>query len=115
MSESLEDVLADERGSAQVLRAAGHVREADNIDRILDRVRAAANDYLDWLTEGEARLRSGKSVEWLRARFPQWMAAGHARYDGQGRGKRLYRQLVVPKRANESAAREAGRRGERTA
>jgi hypothetical protein len=113
--ESLEQALADERESVQVLRKTGHLREAENLDRVLDRVRAAALDYLDWLTEGEARLRSGKSTDWLRARFPAWMAAGHARYDGQGRGKRLYRQLIVPKRANESAAREAGRRGERTA
>jgi hypothetical protein len=89
--------------------AAGHTREADNIDRLLDRVRTAAIDYLDWLSEGEARLRSGKSVEWLRARFAGWAASGHAKKDGQ---RRLYRQLVVPRRANESAARESGR-GER--
>ena len=112
MSDSLEQVLADERGSAQVLRAAGHTREADNIDRLLDRVRSSAIDYLDWLTEGEARLRSGKSVEWLRARFAVWAAAGHAKADGR---RRLYRQLVIPRRANESAARESGRRGERLA
>ncbi|NUO65777.1 MAG: hypothetical protein HOQ34_19620 [Gemmatimonadaceae bacterium] len=110
MAESLEEVLADERGRAQVLRAAGHTREADNLDRLLDRVRASAVDYLDWLSEAEARLRSGKSVEWLRARFAGWAAAGHARLDGR---RRLYRQLIVPKRANESAAREAGRRGDR--
>lgn len=110
MADTLEQVLADERGMAQVLRAAGHAREADNIDRLLDRVRASAVDYLDWLTEGEARLRSGKSVEWLRSRFPAWSAAGHAKRDGQ---RRTYRQLVIPKRANESAARESGRRGER--
>jgi hypothetical protein len=113
--ESLEEVLADERGRAQVLRSAGHDREAENLDRLLDRVRTAAVDYLDWLTEPEARLRSGKSVEWLRARFAAWAAAGHARHDAQSRGKRLYRQLIVPRRANESAAREAGRRGDRSA
>lgn len=113
--ELLEQVLADERESVQVLRRTGHVREADNLDRLLDRIRASSIDYLEWLTEPEARLRSGRTTEWLRSRFAEWMAGGHARYDAQGRGKRLYRQIVIPRRANQSAAREAGRRGDRSA
>ena len=75
--------------------------------------RAAAIDYLDWLTETEARLRCGKSAEWLRARFPAWVTAGHARRDAQAR--RLYRQLVVPKHSTECRGRETRRRADRTA
>lgn len=111
MSETLEQVLADERGAAQVLRAKGDPRGADLIDGVVDRVRAAAEDFVTWLSEGDARLRSGRSMSWLRGRFAEWAESGHARMSAKN--QREYRQVVVPRRANVSAAREAGRRGER--
>lgn len=104
---TLEQVLADAREDAQALRRHGHKHDAELIEALADKVQAAAYEYLNWLTESEARLRSGHSVEFLRARFPTWLKLGLARWDGR---KRQYRAVVVPQRANREAAREAGRR-----
>lgn len=102
----LEQVLADARGDAAVLRRAGHTADAQLIERICDQVANAAEDYLRWLTEEDAALRSGRSLTWIRSRFSEWEREGHARRDGR---RRLYRQVVIPQRANPTAAREAGR------
>ena len=109
VADTLEEVLADERGAAQVLRANGHAHDAELIERVCDRVSAAAQDYLRWLSEPDARLRSGRSAAWLRARFPEWASEGHAELR---RGVRYYPQCVIPQRADITAAREAGLRGE---
>lgn len=103
---TLEQVLADARGDAQVLRKRGHGRDAELIEKLCDEVSAAAEDYLRWLNEDEAMLRSGRSSAWLRGAFPEWERSGHARRDGK---RRLYRQVVVPVRANVTAAAAAGR------
>lgn len=107
MNESLEQVLADERGQAQVLRHNGHPREAEIIERVCDRVGSAAEDYLRFLSEDDASLMSARAQGWFKARFPQWEALGHAR---KVNGRRYYRMLIIPKRANVSAAREEGKR-----
>ena len=107
MQRTLEQVLADWRGDAQVLRRQGHEREAAGLERCAGEVVAAAEDYLMWLTEEEAMLRSGRSVAWLRAHFPEWERAGHTRREGR---RRWYRMLLVPQRANVVTAREAGLR-----
>lgn len=104
---TLEQLLADWRGDAQVLRRRGHDREAEQVDHFADAVARAAEDYLRWLSEDEAVLRSGRSRGWLRSHFPEWERAGHARREGR---KRWYRMLVIPQRANPLAARAAGRR-----
>ncbi len=104
---TLEQLIADYRSDAQALRRRGYEREAERIERVMADVARAAEDYLTWLTEDEARLRSGRSVRWLRTQFSEWERAGHARREGR-RG--LYRMLVIPQRANTLAAREAGRR-----
>ncbi|MBA2683466.1 MAG: hypothetical protein H0U66_03115 [Gemmatimonadaceae bacterium] len=111
MIEPLEQVLADMRGEAAVLRRHGDTRTADVLDGTVDRVKSAAEDFITWLSESDAHLRSGKAIPWLRSRYPEWSEAGHARLNA--RGQREYRLVVIPRRANISAAREAGRRGER--
>jgi len=104
----LEEVLADKREDAAVLRRVGHEHDAKLIEGICDTVAAAAEDYLRWLNEGDAMLQSGWSVDKLRRHFPAWERLGHAMYDQKRR--RIYRQLIVPHRANTVAARERGRR-----
>ena len=74
---------------------------------LCDAVADSTEDYRTWLTESDARLQSGRSVEWLRAQFPRWLDQGLARLNGR---KREYRAMIVPRRANVSAAKEAGRR-----
>ena len=105
--EALEEVLADERGQAQVLRHNGHSHDADLLERVCDRVSSAAEEYLRFLPEPDARLRTNRSQEFLRARYPEWEAQGHAFKKGN---VRYYRMLVLPPRANLSAAREEGRK-----
>lgn len=113
MAETLEQALADEREDLQVLRQKGFTQEADMLERTIERLARAAAPYLDWLSEKEAVLRSAHSVEWLRARYPVLEAQGLARRNPHNARERQYLRVAVPQRANVSAAREAGARGER--
>lgn len=112
MTRSLEQVLADWREDAQILRKHGHGREAEQLERFSIDVARAAEDYLRWVSEEDAMLRSSKSREWLRSQFPEWERMGHARREGK---RRCYRLLVIPVRANLTAAAAAGREAARAA
>ena len=104
---SLEEILANEREDAAVLRRRGHARDADLIDSILDRVVGAAEDYITWLDEPDAVTRSGQVANWLRKQFPAWRSEGHARTNE--RGVRQYRKCIIPQRGHKRTASEAGR------
>ena len=103
---TLEQVLADATEDANRLRLHGHKVQADSIDRVVQAVREAAEDYLTFMSEKDAALRSGRSPSWLKGRFDQWQRDGHARMKG---GRREYRTLIVPQAVNLISAREAGR------
>ena len=75
---TLEQLLADWRGDAQALRRRGHDREADQMERSAEAVSRAAEDYLGWLSEDDALLRSGRSHGWLRSQFPDWEPCARA-------------------------------------
>lgn len=109
----LEQVIADKRSDAQVLRAHGQETVARIIEDFASEVATAAEEYLRWIGETDAAMMSGKSEKWLRGQFPNWEQLGHAR-KGQN-GKREYRMLILPRRVNLSAAREEGRRAVRDA
>lgn len=109
---TLEQVLADFREEAAVLKRAGHPVQAAGIERMCEAVATATEDYRTYLSESDARLQSGRSVEWLRGQFPRWLEQGLARLNGK---RREYRAMIVPRRANVSAAREVGRRAMRGA
>jgi len=101
MGPELEDVLAELREDAEVLRRNGHTAQAISIEHACTRVAVAMRDYLDWLTEDEAMLKSGYTLGKLRKRFPEWAALtpAMARLKGEGRrAKRLYRRCIVPQR-----------------
>lgn len=105
----LDQIIADRRDEASLLRRRGATPVADTIDEILDQVAAATEDFRRFLSEADATLRSGKSTRWLRSRFVEWSAQGNARIRN---GRREYRMLVVPQRAHLERARLAGLRGE---
>lgn len=108
----VETVLADARQRAQLLRAEGHPIQAGSIERVCDEFAGAMRPFLTWLSESEAQLRSGWSVERLRSAFPEWEEMGCARKSGDGRrAKRQYREFIVPARVLEADARQAGLRG----
>lgn len=110
MTPSLEQVLADARGELPILRKHGQDAVANAIERLCDAVAASAEDYLTWLSESDAMLRTGRSVRWLRSHFPEWERAGHGRWRA---GHRQFRLLILPRRANPVGAYEAGRRAGR--
>jgi hypothetical protein len=109
VSKALETVLADWREKASTLRSVRHAHDAELIDSICDEVSRSAEDYLRFLDETDAMLRSGKSADWLRARFEEWSKDGHAE---KRQGRRFYRAVVIPRRPDLEAARAAGLRGE---
>jgi hypothetical protein len=92
---TLEDVMAAWRADAATLKRLGHAHEADLIERVLKDVEAAAEEYMTWLTESDARLRSGKSERWIRQLWRQLKPLGHAHTDREGR--RRLRMLMVPR------------------
>lgn len=103
---SLTQVLADCRGDAAVLRRAGHPGDADLLERFADQVARAAAPFLNFMSETEAMLRSGRSRDWLRAQFAAWERERFARWQGK---ERQYLEAVVPRRPALSQAREAGK------
>jgi hypothetical protein len=109
-SPPLEQVLADARGEAAVLRSHGHVAQAKTLELFADRVGTSMRSYLNTLSESEAALRSGWTPTRLRGRFAEWQSSDFAMLDK--RGNRRYRECIVPVRTDRSAARLAGERGE---
>ena len=106
----LETILADHRSDAAALQRQGHVAQARSIEAVCDEVAAVMRPYLTIMSESEARLRTGWSTERLRARFVEWESRGLAMLDE--RGKRRYREIVLPVRPTDAAAKLAGARGE---
>jgi hypothetical protein len=103
---TLEDVLADVQDELPVLRKHGQTQLAETLERFASDVRKAAADWLTWMDEDDAMLRTDHSRKWLRARFAEWAEQGHARWKN---GRRQYRRAIIPQRGNPHAAREAGR------
>jgi len=105
-----EDVIATWREHANVLRWHGHKAQAESIERFADELVASMPDYLEWLSESEAMLRSGRRQPFFRARFAAWEAQGLAELRGRSRH---YRQVVVPRRVNLDAVRGDAERAAR--
>lgn len=112
-AETLEQVIADEREDLEILRRKGYERDAERIGKVLDRIAKAAQPFTDWLNEREAALRSARSVAWIREQFPALESQGLARWNPNRPSERQFLRCAIPQRANTSAAREAGARGER--
>lgn len=102
----LEQVIADAREEAAMLKRTGNVGQAEHLERLLDEVYAAAEDYVTWLSEADALLKSGLAERTLRRRFRELVDCGLARYDNR-RG-REYRACAVPSRPNLATARARG-------
>lgn len=102
----LSQVLADAREEATILAANGAAFSVERVRQLLADVEGAAEEWLTWLSEGDAAIRTGYSLAWLRARFEAWQRDGHARLVGRAR---QYRACVLPRRANTADAAERGR------
>ena len=106
----LEEVLADARGEAAVLRRHGQRELADAIVRLCDEVRDSAEPYLSWIPESDAVIRSNHGRNWFRARFAAWERQGLARIAPTNRRQRQYRLIIVPAAANLDAVRADAKR-----
>ncbi len=95
MARDLSAVLADGDAKAMMLRQIGQPHVAAIVETLVREVRASADDYLTWIDESAAVLRSGRTVPWLCHRFPIWQRSGHAECRGR---RRYYRRLIVPER-----------------
>lgn len=104
----LAQVIADAREEAQVLRRAGNAGQADYVDALLSRVRESAEDFMTWLSEADAMLKSGLSERTLRRRFRDCLDCGTARY-GPKR-QREYLAAVIPNRPDVATERARGRK-----
>ncbi len=111
MPETLEQILADARGAAQMLRFTGNTGQAEYLEGLCTRVAAATEEWLTWLSETDAAVRSGRTEDWLRGRFEALRRDGHARL--VGRRIRQYRACAIPRRANVVAAANRGREAAR--
>lgn len=103
----LAQIIADAREEVSVLSRAGHKEQADYVDALLDKVYGAAEDYITWLSEPNAVLKSGWSVKTLHRRWSEFFDARNARYNQKG--EREYRSCAIPNRPDVAAAREQGR------
>jgi hypothetical protein len=104
---TLEDLIASLGNDAAVLRLHGHPAQAAKLDQLADDIRAAVPEHLAWLSEADARLYSGRGVEYLRGQFHGWERRGLAEWRGK---HRFFRRCVLPHRGNLEAARLAGER-----
>lgn len=110
MNETLEQVLTDARGELPILEKRNGSWSPKDIREFIDRVTVAAEEWLTWLSEGDAAIRAGYSETWLRGRFEQLRREGHARLNGRAR---QYRACAIPRRANVTKAAERGRQAAR--
>jgi hypothetical protein len=94
---ALEQVLADWLENAQAARRIDQPHDAELIERVIREVQEATEDYRHELSEEAAMNRSGRTREWLRARWREWQLDGHAWRRGR---KRYYRAVIVPRRVN---------------
>lgn len=107
-----ETVLADWRSHARILEARGHGHDAALLRQCADEIAPAIACLTDWMSEADARLKSGRGVDYFRTRFAEWVSAALPLAELRGR-RRWYRAVVVPQRTHASAARLAGFRGDR--
>lgn len=111
VSTELEQVLAEARSDAAVLRRAGNIGQADYIMSFVERVERSQSDYLRKLTVEEAQARSGWSERTLRRRFRELALCNFAGYTPSG--TMWFRACVIPYKtsgsSSEQSARDRGR------
>ena len=103
----LDALLRQWKADAEALRRHGDTRAAGIIERFAGEVYESAEEWLDFLTEADAILRSGRSAAWLRQRREAWKREGHARQ--VARHEWTYRAAIIPRRRSTLLAAEAGR------
>lgn len=107
-----EQILADAREEAAILRRNGHTAQAVSVERVCEAFSSSplVADLLTWMSEQSALERSAKSADYFRDRRVQWEIDGYAKREGR---KWFYRRCVVPRSRLSSIQRTEAARGER--
>ena len=113
MTRTLEQVLADAREEAAVLRKHRQDALADALDKLCDEFAQAAEPFTRWLSETEAVLASPHAGAWFRQRFRAWESQGLARWNPRHKAERQYLSVIVPRRVRPDTIREEARRAAR--
>jgi hypothetical protein len=109
-TKDLGEVVATWREDAAVLRARGYSVEAERLEAMAGEVFGVAEDFITWLSEDMAFMKSGLSRRTLRRRFRELLDCGLARYNAKR--EKEFRSCAIPQRANAAAAKAAGLAGE---
>lgn len=102
MAEDLGQIIADAREEARIIARMGNAQQAEYLTTLLDKISEAAEDYLTWLSEEKAHIKSGLSLRTLRRRFRELQETGLAQYDAKHR--RQYRSCAIPSRPDVTGA-----------
>lgn len=92
----LAAILGTMDEDAAVFERNGDVARAQALRARAAEIRAAAADYITWLSEDEAMLRSGDSRTRVKSLALKYVKAGHARIVGR---RFQLRACIVPRRA----------------
>jgi hypothetical protein len=106
----LEQLFADVLSEAAVLHAHREKFSPERIEAFVRDVKLCLTDYLTFISEPEAIVRSAHSATWFRQRFPEWERQGHARWSPKNKKQRTYRVMIVPLASDENDIRAAARR-----
>jgi hypothetical protein len=110
MTETPEEVLASIREDAAVARRLGHEHDAKLLEQTAARFASSIDEYLTWISEADARIRSAHAPAWFRARFPEWERQGLARWNPKRPRERQYRAIAVPIAPDADSVRADARR-----
>jgi hypothetical protein len=94
--ETPEEVIGSLREDATVARRLGHEHDARLLEGAADRFAASLAEYLTWISEADARIRSGHLAAWFRVRFPDWERQGLARWNPKRPRERQFRAIIIP-------------------
>ena len=99
----IERAFGDAAEQIATLRRFGQAQVADAVEALLASLRTELVEYLTWHDEAGAALMSKRAPGYFRARFAGWEERGLAKH--QGRGRRYYRECVIPKARTEADVR----------
>lgn len=101
----LSQLLVDKREEVAMLARAHASVQPEYLTDLLDEFKAAAEDFITWLSESDAMLKSGLSERTLRRRYREMLDCGTARW---GKTGREYIAKCIPYRPDIAAARAKG-------
>lgn len=101
----LSQLITDKREEVAMLERAHASVQPEYLTDLLDQFKAASEDFITWLSESDAMLKSGLSERTLRRRYREMLDCGTARW---GKTGREYMAKCIPNDPDVIAARARG-------